>query len=134
MPALAKNYTVVAPDLRDLGDSSKPSNGYDGKTFAEDIHHLVTQLGFNKILLVAHDWGVQPAYSYAVAHSENVSKLVIMEFPTPGFVPPELEGKAWWIGFQKLQDMPEMLTAGKEREDHDNVDSQDCYPSDESST
>ena len=37
-----------------------------------------------------------------------------------------------WI--QKLQDMPEMLTAGKEREDHDNVDSQDCYPSDESST
>ena len=65
MPALAKNHTVVAPDLRDLGDSSKPSTGYDGKTLAEDIHHLVTQLGFNKILLVAHDWGVRPAYSYA---------------------------------------------------------------------
>ena len=57
MPALAKNHTVVAPDLRDLGDSSKPSTGYDGKTLAEDIHHLVGQLGFNKILLVAHDLG-----------------------------------------------------------------------------
>src|SRR5215216_5371149 len=44
MPALAKNYTVVAPDLRGLGDSSKPLTGYDGKTLAEDIHQLVTQL------------------------------------------------------------------------------------------
>ena len=32
MPALAKNYTVIAPDLRGLGDSSKPPTGYDGKT------------------------------------------------------------------------------------------------------
>ena len=44
MPALAKNYTVIAPDLRGLGDSSKPVTGYDGKTVAEDIHQLVTQL------------------------------------------------------------------------------------------
>jgi pimeloyl-ACP methyl ester carboxylesterase len=46
MPALAKNYTVIAPDLRGLGDSSKPPTGYDGNTVAEDIHQLVTQLGF----------------------------------------------------------------------------------------
>ena len=37
MPALAQNYTVIAPDLRGLGDSSKPPTGYDGKTVAEDI-------------------------------------------------------------------------------------------------
>jgi cephalosporin-C deacetylase-like acetyl esterase len=37
MPALAKNYTVIVPDLRGLGDSSKPSTGYDGKTTAEDL-------------------------------------------------------------------------------------------------
>ena len=41
MPALAKNYTVVAPDLRGFGDSSKPITGYDGKTIAEDIYHSV---------------------------------------------------------------------------------------------
>ena len=57
MPALAKNYTVIAPDLRGLGDSSKPTTGYDGKTLAEDIHQLVTQLGFNTIFLVGHDIG-----------------------------------------------------------------------------
>jgi hypothetical protein len=57
MPALAKNYTVIAPDLRGLGDSSKPLTGYDGKTVAEDIHQLVTQLGFKTIFLVGHDIG-----------------------------------------------------------------------------
>jgi pimeloyl-ACP methyl ester carboxylesterase len=45
MPALANNCTVIIPDLRGLGDSSKPLTGYDGKTVAEDIHQLVTQLG-----------------------------------------------------------------------------------------
>jgi hypothetical protein len=55
MPALAKNYTVIGPDLRGLGDSSKPLTGYDGKTVAEDIHQLVTQLEFKTIFLVGHD-------------------------------------------------------------------------------
>ena len=57
MPALAKNYTVIVPDLRGLGDSSKPPTDYDGKTIAEDIYQLMTQLGFNKIFLAAHDVG-----------------------------------------------------------------------------
>ena len=62
MPALAKNYTVIGPYLRGLGDSSKPSTGYDGKTTAEDLNQLISQLGFKKILLVAHDIGAQTAF------------------------------------------------------------------------
>jgi pimeloyl-ACP methyl ester carboxylesterase len=89
MPALAKNYTVIAPDPRGLGDSSKPITGYDGKTVAEDIHQLVTQLGFKDIFLMGHDWGAQTAYSYAAAYPNNVSKLVLMDFSFPGFLPPE---------------------------------------------
>jgi pimeloyl-ACP methyl ester carboxylesterase len=57
MPTLAKNYTVIVPDLPGLGDSSKPPTGYDGKTVAEDIHQLVSQLGFKSIFLVGHDIG-----------------------------------------------------------------------------
>jgi pimeloyl-ACP methyl ester carboxylesterase len=68
MPDLAKNYTVIAPDLRGFGDSSKPMTGYDGKTIAEDIYQLMTQLGFNKIFMVARDVGSQPAFSYTAAH------------------------------------------------------------------
>ena len=65
MPALAKNYTVIAPDVRGFGDSSKPITGYDGNTTAEDIYQLVSQLGFDNIFLVAHDVGAQTAYSFA---------------------------------------------------------------------
>ncbi|HEX5979353.1 MAG TPA: alpha/beta hydrolase [Nitrososphaeraceae archaeon] len=117
MPELAKNYTVIAPDLRGFGDSSKPITGYDGKTTAEDIYQLVSQLGFNQILLVAHDVGSQTAYSYAAAHPNNVSKLVIMDFPFPGFLPPEFgENGPWWFAFQQTPNLPEALVEGKERE------------------
>src|ERR671919_2573569 len=117
MPALAKNYTVVAPDLRGLGDSSKPVTGYDGNTTAEDIYQLLSQLGLDqKINLVGHDVGVHTAYSYAAAHPNNVSKLVILDVPVPGFYPPGFEDCCWWFSFHQTPDIPEILTAGKERE------------------
>jgi pimeloyl-ACP methyl ester carboxylesterase len=116
MPALAKNYTVIAPDLRGLGDSSKPVTGYDGNTTAEDIYQLVSQLGLGqKIYLVGHDIGAQTAYSYAAAHPSNVSKLVIMDSVFPGFFPPNFEGVCWWCSFHQTRDIPELLTAGNER-------------------
>ena len=119
MPALAKNYTVIAPDLRGLGDSSKPLTGYDGKTLAEDIHQLVTQLGFNTIFLVGHDIGAFVVYPYAAAHPTEVKRLVVMEIPPPGFFPPpQVNGgpPLWWILFHQTPDVPEALTQGKEME------------------
>jgi pimeloyl-ACP methyl ester carboxylesterase len=115
MPALAKNYTVIAPDLRGLGDSSKPLTGYDGKTLAEDIHQLVTQLGFKTIFLVGHDIGSFVVYPYAAAHPTEVKRLVVMEVPPPiiGFFPPGIP-PIWWIIFHQTPDVPEALVQGKE--------------------
>jgi len=115
MPALAKNYTVIAPDLRGLGDSSKPLTGYDGKTLAEDIHQLVTQLGFKTLFLVGHDIGTQVAYSYAAAHPTEVKKLVVMELTIPGFAP---AGRMplWWVIFHQTPGVPEALVEGREQE------------------
>jgi pimeloyl-ACP methyl ester carboxylesterase len=115
MPALAKNYTVIAPDLRGLGDSSKPPSGYDGKTVAEDIHQLVTQLGFRTIFLVGHDIGTQIAYSYAAEHPTEVEKLVVLDFTMPGFAPPGITPR-WWFFFHQTPDVPEALVEGKEME------------------
>jgi pimeloyl-ACP methyl ester carboxylesterase len=115
MPALAKNYTVIAPDLRGLGDSSKPPSGYDGKTVAEDIHQLVTQLGFRTIFLVGHDIGTQIAYSYAAEHPTEVEKLAVMDFTMPGFAPPGITPR-WWFFFHQTPDVPEALVEGKEME------------------
>jgi pimeloyl-ACP methyl ester carboxylesterase len=115
MPALAENYTVIAPDLRGLGDSSKPTTGYDGKTVAEDIHQLVTQLGFNTIFLVGHDIGTQVAYSYAAEHPTEVEKLAVMDLTIPGFAPPGATPR-WWFFFHQTPDVPEALVEGKEME------------------
>ncbi|MGB8086822.1 MAG: alpha/beta hydrolase [Nitrososphaeraceae archaeon] len=117
MPALAKNYTVVAPDLRGLGDSSKPFSGYDGNTTAEDIYQLMTQLGIKqKINLVGHDIGVQTAYSYAAIHPDNVSKLVILDVPVLGILPIKTDSRLWHIPFHQVPDIPEFLVEGKERD------------------
>jgi pimeloyl-ACP methyl ester carboxylesterase len=117
MPALAKNYTVIVPDLRGLGDSSKPVTGYDGKTVAEDIYQLVAQLGFKEdIFLVGHDLGALVAYSYAAAHPSEVRGLVILDVPITGIGPALNLTRLWHIPFHMVRDIPETLVEGKERE------------------
>ena len=116
MPALARNYTVIAPDLRGLGDSSKPLTGYDGKTLAEDIHQLVTKLGFKRIDLVGHDIGSWVAYPYAAAHPSEVKRLAILEVPPPGPSFPSGTPAPWWVIFHQTPDVPEALVQSKEME------------------
>jgi pimeloyl-ACP methyl ester carboxylesterase len=117
MPILVKNnYTVIVPDLRGLGDTSKPSTGYDGITTANDIYQLVSNMGFNATYLVGHDIGAQTAYSYAVAHPNNVSKLAVVDFIFPGSLYEELITEPWWFAFHRTLDLPEALVAGNERE------------------
>src|SRR6266404_212009 len=65
MPLLASNHTVIVPDLRGVGASSKPEGGYDKKNMAVDIHELVASLGINRATIVGHDIGLMVAYAYA---------------------------------------------------------------------
>jgi len=80
---------------------------------AEDIHQLVTQLGFKTIFLVGHDIGTQVAYSFAAAHPTEVRKLVVMELTIPGFASPG-RMPLWWAVFHQTPDVPEALIEGKE--------------------
>jgi pimeloyl-ACP methyl ester carboxylesterase len=52
--------------------------GYEGKTIAQDIYQLVSQLGFKDIFIVGHDFGAQVAYSYAAAHPNVMQRLAQM--------------------------------------------------------
>lgn len=79
-----KDYTIIAPDIRGLGDSSHPASGYDKKTAAVDIHELVKSLGHEKIYLVGHDIGLMVAYAYAAQYPAEVEKLALLEAPIPG--------------------------------------------------
>lgn len=121
MPAFAKaGFTVIAPDLRGLGDSDRPSHGYDKKTVADDIRHLVRGLGFDAIDLVGTDIGMMVAVSWALHHPTEIRRLVLAESLIPGFGLEELMNPAtggyWHFGFHAQVDLATMLTEGKEAE------------------
>jgi pimeloyl-ACP methyl ester carboxylesterase len=84
---LVRSYTVVVPDLRGIGRSSRPPGGYDKKTQAEDIRAVVTALGHDRATVVSHDIGVMVAYAYAARYPDKVERLVVMDAPIPGIAP-----------------------------------------------
>src|ERR1700693_4719583 len=69
---LMKDHTVVVPDLRGIGRSSKPADGYDQKTQAKDMRSVVIALGFDKTAVVAHDIGNMVSYVYAATYPAQV--------------------------------------------------------------
>ena len=117
IPALARNHTVIAPDLRGLGDSSRPLTGYDKRTVANDVWRLVTEkLGYRKFGLVGHDWGGPTAFALASQHPEAVERLCIIDVVIPGDGGDFSEGgRRWHHQFHMTPDLPEALVAGRER-------------------
>ena len=113
---LMKDHTVVVPDLRGIGRSSKPTGGYDKKTQAKDIRAVVTTLGFDKTFVVAHDIGNMVAYAYAAMYPDKVERLVVMDAPIPGIEPWNtilLNPGVWHFNFHGPD--AERLVAGRER-------------------
>src|SRR2546422_7634308 len=84
IPELAKTHTIIAPDLRGFGDSSRPEGGYDKKTMAQDIHALAASLGYARAGIVGHDIGLMVAYAYAAQYPSEVDRIVLMDAFLPG--------------------------------------------------
>lgn len=79
IPALAEHYRIIAPDLRGLGDSSRPDTGYDTRRVAADIVELADHLGIQRFKLAGHDQGALTAYSLAAHWRSRVEKLIILD-------------------------------------------------------
>ncbi|HPG25012.1 MAG TPA: alpha/beta hydrolase [Myxococcota bacterium] len=117
IPVLAERYTVIAPDLRGFGQSSKPVDGYDKRTVASDIYELVRSLGFEKVFLVGHDFGGPTAYAYACAHPEDVRGLAILDV---SITIDEAEAASYFtrlfhLSFNAEPDLAVALVSGRER-------------------
>jgi pimeloyl-ACP methyl ester carboxylesterase len=84
---LARDHTVVVPDLRGMGLSARPADGYDKWTQAADMRGVLEALGIDRSAVVGHDIGTMVAYAYAARYRDKVEKLVVMDAPVPG-VPP----------------------------------------------
>jgi pimeloyl-ACP methyl ester carboxylesterase len=113
---LVKTYTVIVPDLRGIGNSSRPAGGYDKKTQAADIRAVVTTLGFDRTFVVSHDIGIMVAYAYAALYPDKVERLVVMDAPLPGIAPWDdlvKDHRLWHFSFWGPDE--ERLVQGRER-------------------
>lgn len=113
---LARDHTVVVPDLRGLGLSSKPKGGFDKKTQAEDVAGVLDALKIAKADLVTHDIGNMVGFAFAAQHRDRVAKFVLIDAPVPGVGPWEeiLKNPLLWHFRFGGPDM-ERLVAGRER-------------------
>jgi pimeloyl-ACP methyl ester carboxylesterase len=113
---LARDRTVVAPDLRGMGLSSRPEGGYDKKTQGKDVAQVLDALRIARADVVAHDIGNMVGYAFAAQYPERVGRFVLMDAPLPGIGPWEevLKSPLLWHFRFGGPDM-ERLVAGRER-------------------
>jgi pimeloyl-ACP methyl ester carboxylesterase len=119
IPRLSEEYTVIAPDLTGLGDSSAPP-AFTPSDVAETMFLLMRQLGYTTHLLAGHDWGGNIAYLYATKHPASITRLAILDI---GVMDRNLENRPllaragknlWWFPFHMTPELPEQLIAGRE--------------------
>jgi pimeloyl-ACP methyl ester carboxylesterase len=113
---LARDHTVIVPDLRGLGLSSRPPGGYDKKTQAGDVVHVLDALKVDRADLVTHDIGNMVGYAFAAQYPARVTRFVLMDAPLPGIGPWDeiVRSKALWH-FSFGGPDAERLVAGRER-------------------
>jgi pimeloyl-ACP methyl ester carboxylesterase len=113
---LVKDHTVVVPDLRGMGLSSKPAGGFDKKNQGKDISGVLDALHVGKTELVTHDIGNMVGFAFAAENRDRVTKFVLIDAPLPGVGPWEelLKNPLLWHFRFGGPDM-ERLVAGRER-------------------
>jgi pimeloyl-ACP methyl ester carboxylesterase len=121
MPALARDFQVIAVDQRGIGLSDKPESGYDIGTLANDLVALMEALGHQRFALYGTDTGMPIAYALAADHPDRVVRLVVAEAPLPGvapspplFVPAARNERIWHIAFNRAAEVNERLVKGRE--------------------
>jgi pimeloyl-ACP methyl ester carboxylesterase len=116
IPEFASDHKVVAPDLRGYNDSDKPSdrNAYIMAEFVQDIKGLIEGLGYDRCILVGHDWGGAIAWNFAYAYPQMLEKLIILNLPHPakfaeGLRSPQQLLRSSYIFFFQIPFLPELL-------------------------
>src|ERR1700681_790677 len=113
---LARDHTIVAPDLRGMGLSGRPASGYDKKTQGQDVAGVLDALGIERVDLVTHDIGNMVGYAFAAQYPDRVTRFVLMDAPLPGIGPWDQITRShalWHFSFWGPD--AERLVAGRER-------------------
>ena len=113
---LARDHTVVVPDLRGMGLSATAVTGFDKKNQGRDIAGVLDALKLGKVAVVAHDIGNMVGYAFVAEDPARVTRFVLMDAPVPGVGPWEeiLKNPLLWHFRFGGPDM-ERLVKGRER-------------------
>ena len=114
---LAEKNTVIAPDMRGYGGSTRVTEWFDQRQVGEDIRLLMEGQGFTTFAVVGFDLGAHVAFHMAAAYPQHVQKLVLLDSVVPGFAPWEAltrDPRLWHWSFYSVPDLPETLIEGKE--------------------
>jgi pimeloyl-ACP methyl ester carboxylesterase len=113
---LLKDYTVIVPDLRGMGESSHQDGGYEKTAQARDLAGILDKLEIADVALVTHDIGNMVGYALAALYPARVTRWVVMDAPLPGIGhwDEQLKNpKVWHFNFRGPD--VERLVAGRER-------------------
>ncbi len=116
IPEFAKNYKVVALDLRGYNESDKPQaqSAYVMSEFIKDVEGVIKGLGYDRCILVGHDWGGAIAWYFSYAHPEMVERLVVLNIPHPakfaaGLRTPQQLMRSWYAFALQIPALPELV-------------------------
>ena len=115
MAQLAPTMTVLALDLRGLGDSDAGERPNDVPTGAQDLALLLDELDAGPALVAGQDWGGSTAFAFAAAHPESVRALAVIEAMPRGPWTDAAAATPWFVGFHQVPDLPEQMISGRER-------------------
>jgi pimeloyl-ACP methyl ester carboxylesterase/quinol monooxygenase YgiN len=115
MAELAPTMTVVALDLRGLGDSDAGKQPTDVPTGAQDLALLLDELDAGPAFIAGQDWGGSTAFAFAAEHPEAVRALAVIEAMPRGPWTDTTAANPWFVDFHRIPDLPEQLVRGRER-------------------
>jgi len=124
----ASNYKVVAVDLRGYNDSDKPTqqSAYVMAELIQDMKGVIQGLGYDRCILVGHDWGGAIAWNFAYAYPTMLDRLIVLNLPHParfaqGLRTPQQIMRSSYIFFFQIPVLPELLLQANDYEAIANV-------------
>ncbi|XP_055628634.1 epoxide hydrolase 3-like [Toxorhynchites rutilus septentrionalis] len=113
----AKDYWVIAVDMRGYGDSDKPEGleAYRIENMVQDIRELVITLGRKKFTLVAHDWGAVIGWEFVARHMDMLDKYIMMDAPSKQVIRKAIISSrtqfkmSWYTFFFQMPKLPEFF-------------------------
>lgn len=116
IPEFSQDYKVVALDLRGYNESEKPDGlaAYRLTELVQDIRGVITGLGYDRCILVGHDWGGAIAWNFAYDYPDLVERLIVLNLPHPakfaaGLRSPQQLLRSSYIFFFQLPLLPELV-------------------------